>query len=172
MGQVNSVTKKEDGYFYGSYKTLDGNPTFGPSIKIISPGGISPFSIYDKKENTIYVNKDADLNEIRTILYILSKTQKGLLTDTNAQLLKTQDLVNNPVTPPKDFCLNAVPCDKKNICCSTDPITGLLISNSNTSQYVQEYGPKPILGGLFFICYCICCICCLCSCLLLLKTNK
>ena len=143
-GQTTTYTQREDGYFYGLYNedefeyniapgvTMDNstinppkkNVPFGPAYKIIAPGAIPPFTIYDVKENAIFVPKN-DVRESRilvALLYVLSTSPRGLVKKDDPNAKKYNTAQSLPAIPDS-FCLDATPCIPGIKCCNTNQIT-------------------------------------------------
>lgn len=140
MGQTISYTQKEDGFFYGTYDEMSqpfGSPKknvpFGPAYKIIAPGGIPDMTIYDIKDNAIFVefqdknfvtgkkvSEEAKevLNRMIFVLYSLSTSPRGLVKKDDANLQKIEDY-SAKMTVPDSFCLDVTPCIPEFKCCNT-----------------------------------------------------
>jgi hypothetical protein len=144
FGQTISYTQKEDGFFYGTYnedsmfdtplpvgvtEITQKNVPFGPAHKIIVPGGIPPRGfIYDVKENVIFIPappKNVKVNPlvfsmIKTILYILSTSPRGLVktNDPNFKKIDQVSTFKTTITVPDSFCLEVTPCLPELNCCN------------------------------------------------------
>lgn len=167
-GQTISYTQKEDGFFYGTYNedkiefdnvpansgiTFDPpkkNVPFGPAYKIIAPGAIPLPSIYDVKENAMFVpvpdnNTTPDMlkkgNELLVAsLYVLSTSPRGLVKKDDPNFKKFK--LSAPAIPDS-FCLDATPC-----------IPGIKCCNTLNNWIKKTFGPNGIIIVIVLIILC------------------
>jgi hypothetical protein len=173
-GQTTTYTQREDGYFYGLYNedefeyniapgvTMDNstinppkkNVPFGPAYKIIAPGAIPPLTIYDVKENAIFVPKNdvptPDMLKKRgsgilvALLYVLSTSPRGLVKKDDPNAKKYNTAQSLPAIPDS-FCLDATPCIPGIKCCNTNQITNWI---------KKTFGPNGIIIVIVLIILC------------------
>ena len=166
-GQTISYGQGEDGFFYGTYNeeqifdnvpgiTFDPpkkNIPFGPAYKIIAPGAIPPLTIYDVKENAIFVPKPNDNitpdmlkkgNEFLVAsLYVLSTSPRGLVKKDDPNVKKFK--MKSAPAIPDSFCLDATPCIPGIKCCNTNQITNWI---------KKTFGPNGIIIVIVLIILC------------------